>query len=423
MEKVTNKKEIWGWALYDWANSAFTTIILTFVFGAYFTGMVAPDPLSGASWWSFALSLSGFGLCILGPVFGAIADRTGNLKRWTGGMTALCVVATLMMGLAVPSSSMTTIAIVLASLVIANIAFELSIVFNNAMLPQVATPERMGKVSNLAWGLGYLGGLVCLALVLFGLIGMPGFAPFVNLPTENAEHIRFGVVIVFAWYLLFSLPLFIWVREKRSVVAGIGESVLASLKRALQVLRTDKVWRRFLIGSALYRDGLTTLFSMGGAYAAARYGMALPDILMFGIGMNVTAGIGCLIAAFLEDKIGSLRMVRWSLLALILIGLVVLWAPGKIEFFASALTLGLFIGPVQSASRTLVARMSLPENMTEAYGLYALTGRSVAFLGPLAFGLALTWFGSQAAGMATIIGFWVIGWLMIRTLTTERHQA
>ncbi len=421
MEKVTNKREIWGWALYDWVNSAFTTIILTFVFGAYFTGMVAPDPVSGTSWWSFALSLSGFGLCVLGPVCGAIADRTGNLKRWTGSMTLLCVIATLIMGLAVPMSPSATIMVVLAALVIANIAFELSIVFNNAMLPQVASADRMGKVSNLAWGLGYLGGLVCLALVLFGLIGMLGLPPLIDLPRENGEHIRFGVIIVFVWYLLFSLPLFLWVKEKRVLLPErAGDTVMTSLKRAWQVLRTDKVWRRFLIGSALYRDGLTTLFSMGGAYAAARYGLEMTDILMFGIGMNVTAGIGCLIAAFLEDKIGSLRMVRWSLMALILIGLVVLWAPGKMEFFASALTLGFFIGPVQSASRTLVARMSLPENMTEAYGLYALTGRSVAFLGPLAFGLALSYSGSQAAGMATIIGFWFIGWLLIRKLTTAR---
>ena len=174
-----------------------------------------------------------------------------------------------------------------------------------------------------------------------------------------------------------------------------------------------------MIGSALYRDGLATLFSLGGVYAAARYDLETADILLFGIGINVTAGIGCIAASFLEDKVGSLRLVRWSLIGLMILGVGVLLAPDKLSFFVAAIILGLFVGPVQSASRTLVARLSTPDEVTEHYGLYALTGRAVAFLGPLCFGVATDIFDSQQAGMATILLFWAAGFMLVRNLRDQ----
>lgn len=424
-EKDGNRLKIWSWALYDWANSGFTTIILTFVYGAYFVKSVAPDELSGTSMWSYALALSGLGLAILGPLCGAMADRVGHLKRWTGAMATLCVAGALVMGLAVPDASMTVIWITLAALMLANIGFELSLVFNNAMLPQVAPPGKIGRISSLAWGLGYMGGLVCLIVVLFGLIGLGDMKPWIDLPRENAGHIRAGVVVVAIWYIVFALPLFLFVPERRIDAPPRGSllrDTLASLKASIASLRDNRTWRNFLIGSAIYRDGLTTLFSLGGVYAAARYDLAMTDILLFGIGMNVTAGIGCLIAAAIEDKVGSFRMVRVSLIALIVIAAAVLFAPTKTEFFASALLLGFFIGPVQSSSRTLVARMAPAGRVTESYGIYALSGRAVAFMGPLAFGLATDIFKTQIAGMATIIVFWIVGWLLIRTLRMDKNN-
>ena len=175
-----------------------------------------------------------------------------------------------------------------------------------------------------------------------------------------------------------------------------------------------------MLGSAIYRDGLTTLFSLGGVYAATRYGLETADILIFGICINVTAGLGCVATSFLEDRFGSLRVTRTSLLIMTVLGLVVLWAPDKTIFFAATLTLGLFVGPVQSSSRTMVARLSPPDEVTERYGVYALTGRAVAFMGPLAFGLATDVFETQQAGMATILLFWIVGFMMIRTLREPR---
>lgn len=420
MEKLQSRRKIWAWALYDWANSSFATIMLTFVFGAYFTKMVAPDEVTGAAWWSYALAGSGLILAVLGPICGIFADQGGGrLKRFTALSMGVCLAGTLAAGwLAVPQATPLVMLLVLLSLAIANVGFELSIVFNNALLPHVASAEKLGRVSSLAWGLGYLGGLASLVLVLFGLIGLGEIPPWVELPRGEGEFIRAGAVVVGIWYLIFSLPLFLLVPDR---VAGEvrtlspGE-ILRLVWKSLQRIFTDARWRNFMIGSAIYRDALTTLFSMGGIYAASRYNLTTSEILLFGIGINVTAGIGCLAASFLEDKVGSLVMVRFCLLALVLCGLAVLWAPGRTEFYVTALGLGLFVGPVQSASRTLVARLSPPGQIAENYGLYALSGRAVSFMGPLCFGLATTLSGNQLAGMATIIGFWLAGWLMIRTL-------
>ncbi len=419
MEKLQNRRQIWSWALYDWANSSFTTIILTFVYATYFVKVAAPNATDGAAWWSYALAASGFGLAVLGPVCGALADHMGRLKRWTFLGMMLCLIGSGLMWFAVPYQGMGPIWLVLIALVVANIGFELSIVFNNALLTEVTTHDQLGRVSSLAWGIGYFGGLVSLVVVLFGLIGLGDIKPWITLPTEHSEHIRACVIVVIIWYALFSLPFFLFVKDRPDSSLGFGQAIRAgmtSLKKSLRDLLQDRTWRNFMVGSAIYRDGLTTLFSLGGVYAATRYGLETADILLFGIFINVTAGLGCVAASFLEDRFGSLRVTRSSLLIMTLLGLVVLWAPDKTIFFASTLTLGLFVGPVQSASRTLVARLSPPEEVTERYGVYALTGRAVAFMGPLAFGLATDIFKTQQAGMATILLFWIVGFMMIRTL-------
>lgn len=418
-KKLHNRRQIWSWAFYDWANSAFTTVILTFVFSAYFTKAVAPTETQGAAWWSYALAISGLGLAVLGPVCGAVADHMGRLKRWTGLTMALCVLGSLVMWWAVPGASTASIVFILAALVVANIGFELSIVFNNALLPSVAGRDQIGRVSSLAWGIGYFGGLASLVVVLFGLIGLGDIKPWLALPKDNSEHIRSCAIVVALWFLMFSVPFFRFVPDKPSTGVPTGEAVrrgLVSLKHSLKNIWQDRTWRNFMIGSAIYRDGLATLFAMGGIYAATRYDMQTADILLFGIGMNVSAGLGCIAASFIEDRIGSLRTIRASLIGLIALGLGVLWAPDTTMFFIFALSLGFFVGPVQSASRSLVAKLAPSEDVTELYGVYALTGRAVAFLGPLCFGLATDIFQSQTYGMGTILLFWGIGFMLVRNL-------
>ena len=191
MKKLQNGKQVWSWAFYDWANSSFTTIILTFVYSAYFVKSVAPNEIDGAAWWSYALAASGFGLAVLGPVCGAVADRMGRLKRWTALGMLLCLTGTLAMWWGVPDAGQGTVLMVLVALAIANIGFELSIVFKNALLPLITTPDQLGRVSSMAWGIGYFGSLIGLAIVLFGLIGFGDIKPWIDLPREETSVYSF----------------------------------------------------------------------------------------------------------------------------------------------------------------------------------------------------------------------------------------
>lgn len=418
-QRTSKRKQEWAWAFYDWANSSFTTIILTFVFSSYFVKSISGDVEEGTALWGYALAVSGFLLAFLGPICGAVADLGGKLKRWVFAAMLLCLCGTAFLWLGLPQAEPPLVLGVLVAVIVANLGFELSLVFYNALLPQVATPPRMGRVSSMAWGIGYLGGLASLVAVLVLFIGIGPLEPMLPLAQDEAQHIRAVAPFVVLWYAVFSLPFFLLVPESSERKTFGMSMVQKSLSRALQGLKDiwqDKTWRSFMIGSALYRDGLATLFAMGGIYAAGRYGFETKELLIFGIGMNITAGIGCLAAAWIEDMFGSLRVVRFGLFGLLLTGSGILFAPNGGVFIAVALALGLFVGPVQSASRTFVARISAPEKVTEKFGLYAMTGRAASFLGPLAFALATDLFASQTAGMATILLLWGVGLMLILKL-------
>ena len=421
-EKTANRKEIRAWALYDWANSAFTTLILTFVFGTYFTQSVAADPITGASQWSYAIALSGFFLLFLGPVCGAIADHTGRLKSWILAGGILCLGGTAALFFGVPQSDNSTVVLVLTGLVIANIGFELAIVFYNSLLSNVAAPGQLGRVSSLGWAMGYAGGLFSLICVLLLFIGVGGIGPFIELPKGNALHIRSVAPFTIFWFALFALPLFLFVPDRQRADISSVEALrrgAISLKSGFANILINKPWRNFLIGSAFYRDGLNTLFAMGGIYAAQKYNLQSSDILLFGIGMNVTAGAGAYAVSFIEDRAGSFRVVRFSLIGLLLAGAFILFAQSQLHFFIAALLLGFFVGPVQSASRTIVTRLSTPNIIAENYGFYALTGRAAAFLGPFCYALATDIFQNQNAGIATILFFWMLGFAFIYKLNDK----
>ena len=414
-----DKRAVWSWSFYDWANSAFTTLILTFVYATYFSQSISQNPTEGASDWGYAVSLSGLFLLLLGPVCGAIADHTGRLKIWIFFSGILFLLGTALLGFGVPKADETIILIVLAGLVIANIGFELAIVFYNALLPNVSTPATLGKVSSRGWAMGYAGGLVSLVLMLLVFIGIGGIGPFIDLPKDNAMNIRIAVPLVMFWFIAFALPLFLYVPDREKKDAKIGAAIAhgwVSLKQAFANLKTTSPWRSFLVGSAFYREGLNTLFALGGIYAAQKYDLKTADILMFGIGMNITAGLGAYAASFVEDRIGSFTIARISVIGLLIGGIGILLSSTALFFFISALFLGLFVGPVQSASRTIVARLSHDDVVTENYGLYALTGRAAAFLGPFCYALATDLFQTQNAGVVTILLFWMIGFGFISRL-------
>jgi UMF1 family MFS transporter len=403
---------LFSWCLFDWANSAFPTVIVTFLFSAYFVGAVAETPILGTAQWGTALTISGLTIAVLSPVVGAIADKHGRRKPWLFGLMAVCIPATALLWFTEPSPGYLLWALVLFA--IANTAFEMAMVFYNAMLPSLAPFGRIGRLSGWAWGLGYAGGLACLLLLLAGLVDAD--PPPFGLDPNQAEHVRVAAPVVALWFALFSLPLFLFTPDRPRTGRGLAEAVRTGIMGLLGTLRRVRDYpdiARFLLARIFYIDGLNTLFAFGGIYAAGTFGMDLSEILQFGIALSVTAGLGAFALAWVDDLIGARRTVLISLTAIVVLGVPLLLVDSKAWFWGLALALGVFMGPAQAASRSLMARLASRGQETEMFGLYALSGKITGFLGPALFSALTLAFDSQRAGMSTVLVLIAIGAVLL----------
>jgi UMF1 family MFS transporter len=354
-----------------------------------------------------------------------MTDYFGPCKPWIFLSTLICAVATALLYFGEPLGSSANILFVLAMVVVANTAQEVALVFNNAMLPHIAPASKLGRISGWAWSMGYAGGIVCLVIALVFLVGIGHGKPILGLPTENAENVRAVTVLVALWMMVFMIPMMLYTKDSKRTSLPFGQAIrqgLGQLRETLRTVRSHKNILRFLVASAIYRDGLNTLFAMGGLYAAGTFGMTLDEILLFAIGLNVTAGFGAAGFAYMDDLKGSKQTVVLSLVGLLLSGLAVLLVQDKAIFIGLAMIMGLFIGPVQSASRTMAARLSAPEHFGQTYGLYSLTGRVAAVFGPLTYAYAVYEFDSLRAGMATILLFWLVGMMILFTVRDNERD-
>lgn len=411
--RTNSRAGILGWCLYDWAMSAFNTVIGTFVFSVYFTKGIVGDAARGAELWAFVIGVAGGAIVLLSPVLGAVADHGGRRKAWLAVCVAVAVVPTALLWFMAPDPSSIVPTMLLVGVAI--VAFELSYVFYNALLIDVAPPGMLGRVSGWGWGLGYFGGLVCLVIALFGLIGFGGAAPLLPLPAVDSAGPRATGPLVALWWVVFALPLLLLVRE-RPGGAPIGTAIrrgLADLGRTLRSLPGQGNLVLFLLGSAVYREGFNLLFAFGGIYAAGTLGLDFGQLVLFAIGLNVTSGIGAILAAWADDALGSKPTILVSLAALVAIGIPIILVTDPVWFIGLALALGLFLGPAQAASRTLMGRLAPAGGEGEAFGLYGLTGRATGFLGPWLFAAATAAFASQRAGMATVIALFALGGLLV----------
>ena len=401
-----------AWCLFDWANSAFPTVIITFIFAAYYTRALAPNEEVGTSEWGWAMSASGLAIAVLAPVLGALADQGGRRKPYLFLLSAVCIVCGLLLWTIAPERELALRALLIVA--VANIAFELGQVFYNAMLPDVAPPGKLGRLSGWAWAAGYAGGLACLVISLVLLV-QPNPSPF-GLDRDAGEHVRATGPFVALWFLVFALPMFLLTPERGSTGISPGAAIragLASLWRTLKALPDYPGMLRFLIARMIYIDGLNTLFAFGGIYAAGSFGMEFEEVLVFGILLNVTAGLGAFAFAWIDDWIGPKRTILISVAALTLLGAAILVVESKLAFYILGSAIGIFIGPTQSASRSLMARMAPAAARTELFGLYAFSGRVTAFLGPFLVGLVTLWASSQRVGMSVILVFFLVGLVLL----------
>ncbi|MFP4126187.1 MAG: MFS transporter [Alphaproteobacteria bacterium] len=411
-----------AWALYDWADSSFNTVIGTFVFSVYFARGIYGDETQGAAVWGYAMAVAGFFIAVGSPVLGAIADRAGPRKPWIAVFMVVCVAATALLWFAEPDPAFVTLTLVLA--VLATIAHNLGQVFYNAMLPDVAPPGKAGTLSGWAWGLGYAGGLGALGVCLLLLV-LPD-EPAFGVGTDNAANIRATALVTALWFLVFALPMLMLTPDRPSAALGVEGSVRAGFRQlagTIAKLRHQRPLLLFLIASALYRDGLATLFAVGGLFAAGAFGMDFEQILIFAIGLNVTAAAGSWLFAAVTDRVGAKRMVLLGLAGLIGVGTAILFVTDWIAFLVLALILGLFVGPAQSASRVIMAKLAPASMMTEMFGLYTMTGKAIAFVGPLGFGALTDLFDSQRAGLTVILAMWLLGAILLLFVRPPAREA
>lgn len=380
-----------AWGLWDWGAAAFNAVITTFVFSVYITSDAFGPGASGKLGW--ALATAGVLVALFAPITGQRADRSGRRTLWLAVNTALVVLASLGMFFVEPSPDHLWLGLVL--LASGNVFFEFASVNYNAMLNGISTPATIGRVSGLGWGLGYIGGIVLLLIVYFGLIS-PEVGLF-GVTDRNGLDVRITMVVCAVWTAVFSLPVIMTIRDDRSVRreaparAGIADSYRHLFRTVRDLWREDRNTAYFLLASAVFRDGLAGVFTFGGVLAAGTFGFSDGDVIIFGVAANVVAGVATIAFGALDDRLGPKRVIVMSLACMIVAGALVfaLHDAGTAAFWAFGLALCIFVGPAQSASRTFLARLIPAGEEGEIFGLYATTGRAVSFLAPTAWSGAI----------------------------------
>ncbi len=405
-----DRRAVWAWAFYDFANSAFTTLVVTFIYAVYFTEVIAADSLTGSALWSRAVAVTAVVVALGSPLLGAVADRGGLRKAFLLASTIVCVIGAAMLYTVGPGH----VTRALTWFVIANIAFEMGLVFYNAFLPDIAPADRIGRISGYGWALGYIGGLIALVLALVGFIQPE--VPWFGFAVDGGANVRATCLLVAVWFGVFSVPLFLFVREDRSRASRSGRIVGEAVRQLGTTFREIRKFRqivRFLVARLLYNDGLITVFAFGAIYAAGTFRFTMHDILIFGIVLNVTAGFGAFALGFLDDRLGGKRTIQITLFGLIGSTLLAVFAPTPRWLWVAGVLIGIFVGPNQSASRSLMGRFVPPEKENEFFGFFAFSGKATAFLGPSLFGVLTTAFGSQRAGISAVLVLFVLGLVVL----------
>lgn len=412
--------QVFSWALWDWGTSAFSVIITTFVFPIFivqelFAGGGKTAGLESAFAWSY--TIAGVIVAILAPVMGQRADRSQKTKTWLGINTFVVGLATIFMVFLVPDSGFFALGLVLY--VIANIFYEFAFVNYNTVLVQISNPRNIGRVSGFGWGMGYIGGIVALLVVLVGFIGLGDGTGALGIPVDGQMNIRMAFLFTGIWVILFTIPVLVGTPTANAIEPGKPLGLFASYGKLFRDIgglwRNERTTFAFLIASAIFRDGLAAVFTLGAVIAAAVFGFDTQGIMLFGIAANIVAGVGVFLGGIFEDWIGPKKLIIISLIGLIVGGLYVFIFRdmGTVTFWIGGLILSFFVGPTQSSSRTFLGRLTKPGREGELYGLYATTGRGLSWMTGLLFALVVGLSGDTAWGIFAIVLVLLVGLILV----------
>lgn len=406
-----SRKQRVSWYSYDFASSGFANIILTFVFPAYFTEAIAPDKITGTQLWGYTIAIAGLIIALISPILGAIADYNGRRKAWLFIVTYVLIITTACLWFSYPTPEAILRTLILIA--ICNIAYEISFIFYNALLPTAAdhVSSSLGRVSGWGWAIGNMGGLAALVISLLVVLSKPTW-----LNVATFAHTRFTTLFVAVWFIVFSIPIFLFFIDKPRYQYPLGQATRLGLKELKETLRSIKKTPNlfiFLLARMIYTDGMVTLAAFGGIYAAGTFNFSPLELLMLGIGLNITTAIGAVIFGWMDDLLGAKPTLLLALSIMTVELIIVILTQSLILFWIIALAFGFSFGPVMAASRSLMVRVSPPGKIAQMFGLYAVSGRLTTFLGPLLFGEVTAVFATQRAGMAIILLFVVVGGAMM----------
>ena len=401
-------KKILNFALYDFANSAFTTIIITFIFSTYFAKQIAPNPVLGQSYWGWAIGTTGILVAIIGPILGSYADKKNFTEFFIKLFTIICISLTTLLWFSKPSEKYLLFTLIIVAL--ANFFYELSLIFYNSILKRISKTSDLGKSSGFSFALGYIGGILILIICIKIFIDND-ILPF-GLSKENSENIRATSIVVAVWYLIFSIPFLFSLKKKINNKIELSSDNIKKIK--------DLIWNnglnnlgKFLIARMLYADGLNAIIVMGGIFAVGVFNLEIKDLLILSILMNVTAFIGAIVGGYANDKFSSKSVIIFSLLGLIISSSIILFVKSQLFFLIFAAINGFFIGPIQSASRVFITKSIDENNQASGFGLFALSGKLTSFIGPLLVSTITYISSSQRIGFSSAIILLLIGLLIL----------
>ena len=447
------KLALFGWVLFDWATQPFYTLVVTFLFAPYFVNGFMDDPARGSSLWAYATGIAELIAAALAPVLGAIADAGTPRKPWIAAFSVLLFVGLCGLWFAIPGE-IELAPRVLFSFGLATIGAELATVFTNAMMPSLIGNDRLGTLSGLGWATGYVGGLVSLALIAGLVVADPhtgktllGLLPVLPLDTATREGDRLVGPFSAVWFLVFVLPLFLVTPDRPGMPLKTGAVTagLSQLVRSVkELVRHHVEIAKFLLARMLYADGLGAVFAFGGIYASTVFGWGAAELGRFGVILTITGTLGAALGGLLDDREGSKAVIVGTLLLFIAASIGVLSvdhdhvlfvvpvepkalgsAPfssvGEQIYLAFAMLIGIASGPIQSSSRTLLARMCPEDKVTEFFGFFSFSGKITAFAAPLAIGAVTHATDSPRIGIAMSLVFLIAGLLLLLRVKSDRH--
>ncbi|MBR9843808.1 MAG: MFS transporter [Rhodobacteraceae bacterium] len=445
MADISKRRRIWGWWFFDWASQPYNTLVLTFIFGPYFakvvsellvdSGMdVGAAKAQAQAYWGYGLTVSGVTIALLAPILGAVADSTGKRMPWVWVFSVMYVVGAYALWYTAPEQFDITRTLIFFG--IGLIGMEFATIFTNAMLPSLGTKEEIGKISGTGWAFGYVGGVIALAIMLLlfqaGESGktMAGLAPILGLDPATGADTRAVGPLTAIWYAVFMIPFFLWVKEQpdpnhEPYKVGVA---LRDLGRTLRGLPVHKSLLAYLTSSMFYRDALNGMYTFGGIYAFGVLEWGIMQVGIFGIVAAMTGALFAWIGGKADTAFGPKPVIVICIAALLFTAVFIVGlsrdavfgmpvAEGSalpdILFFLAGGMIGAAGGALQSASRTMVVRQSNPERMTEAFGLYALSGKATTFLAPALIAVVSDISGSQRLGITPIAGLFLLGMILL----------